>query len=99
MDTSLYSPKQAGFMNSLLKALYTYVPKPYAGRVLLYKCRTQPLYHLFEVDQAWSQIASRVDVVEVRGTHISIVREPYIRPIAEDCRERLSRFSSDAAKR
>jgi acyl transferase domain-containing protein/NADPH:quinone reductase-like Zn-dependent oxidoreductase len=89
MDTSYYSTTHAGFMNALFHALCTYVPKPYAGRVLLYKSRTQPLYHLLEVEPAWRKIATRVDAVEVRGTHVSIVREPYILPIAEDLRQRL----------
>jgi thioesterase domain-containing protein/acyl carrier protein len=89
MDTSYYSSTHAGFMNALFHALCTYVPKPYAGRVLLYKSRTQPLYHLLEVDRAWQKIAAHVDVVEVRGTHVSIVREPYILPVAEDLRQRL----------
>jgi thioesterase domain-containing protein len=77
-------------MNALFNALLAYMPKPYDGRVLLYKSRTQPLYHLLEVERSWSKIASSVDVVVVRGTHVSIVREPYINPIAQDLRKRLS---------
>jgi acyl transferase domain-containing protein/NADPH:quinone reductase-like Zn-dependent oxidoreductase/thioesterase domain-containing protein len=91
MDTSYYSPTHTGFMNALFDALCTYVPKPYAGRVLLYQSRTQPLYHLLEVDRAWQKIAAAVEVVEVRGTHVTIVREPYIVPIADDLRKRLSK--------
>jgi thioesterase domain-containing protein len=48
IDVSLYSPDQVGFMNALSSALRAYVPKPYAGRVLLYKARTQPLHHLLK---------------------------------------------------
>jgi thioesterase domain-containing protein len=90
MDLSDYSPSHIAFMNALYNALYTYVPKPYVGRVLVYKSRTQPLYHLLEVEHAWQALASQVGVVVVRGTHISIVREPYVRAIAEDLRHRLS---------
>ena len=43
---------------------------------------------------AWQEIASQVDVVVVRGTHVSIVREPYIVPIAADLRQRLSQHQT-----
>jgi thioesterase domain-containing protein/acyl carrier protein len=92
LDMSYYSPNQAGFMNALYKALCAYVPKRFEGRVVLYKSRTQPLYHLLEVDRAWSSIAAQVDVIVVPGTHVSIMREPYICPVAEDLRERLSKL-------
>jgi len=92
MDVSLYSPKQVAFMKAVYDALVAYVPKPFAGEVLLYQARTQPLYHLFELDRAWSRISSHVDVVTVRGTHVNIVQEPFIRPIGEDLRRRLSKY-------
>jgi hypothetical protein len=92
LDLSDYSPSQQAFMNALYNALLRYVPKPYASRALVYKARTQPLYHLWEVERAWRKIAVHVDIVVVRGTHESIVREPYIVPIAEDLRKRLERI-------
>jgi acyl transferase domain-containing protein/thioesterase domain-containing protein/NADPH-dependent curcumin reductase CurA len=92
MDTTHYSPNQMVFMNALYSALCRYVSRPYAGRILLYKSRTEPLYHLFEVERAWGAVAAEVDLVTVRGTHISLVKEPYVGPIAADLRERLSRM-------
>lgn len=90
MDLSHYSANHAGFMNALYRALCAYVPRRYDGRVLLYKSRAEPLYHLLEVEQAWRALASHLDVVVVRGTHISIVREPHIQEVAEDLRGRLA---------
>ena len=89
MDVSGYSPGHIAFMNALHRALDAYIPKRYPGRILLYKSRTQPLYHLLEVERAWQAIASDVDVVVVPGTHISIVREPYICAVVADLRKRL----------
>ncbi len=96
MDTSAFSDDQAGFMRALYHLLHVYVPKPYSGRVILYKATTQPLHHLFEVEGPWREIAAELDVVPVRGTHISIVQEPYVRTIAEDLRGRLSRLCAAA---
>jgi thioesterase domain-containing protein/acyl carrier protein len=90
MNVAGYSPGHIGFMNALYRALCAYGPQPYPGRVLVYKSRTQPLYHLLEVERAWQALASDVEVVIVPGTHISIVREPYIGKVAEDLRQRWS---------
>ena len=95
MDVSFYSPKQVAFMKAVYDALVAYVPKPFDGAVLLYKARTQPLYHLFELDRAWSKVTSQVDVVTVRGTHVNIVQEPFVRPLAEDLRRRLSKYHTE----
>jgi thioesterase domain-containing protein/NAD(P)-dependent dehydrogenase (short-subunit alcohol dehydrogenase family)/acyl carrier protein len=94
MDMSHYSPTQAGFMNAVYSDLCKYEAKPYPGRVVLYQSRTQPLYHLFEVDRAWLKVAAHVDVVVVPGTHVSIVQEPHIRVIADDVRDRLKNLDN-----
>jgi acyl transferase domain-containing protein/thioesterase domain-containing protein/NADPH-dependent curcumin reductase CurA/NAD(P)-dependent dehydrogenase (short-subunit alcohol dehydrogenase family)/acyl carrier protein len=93
LDTSHYSANLAGFMNALFAALNAYQPKEYPGRVLLYKARTQPLYHLLEVERAWRRAAAQLEVVEVRGTHISLATEPYVADIARHLRVRLNEFS------
>ena len=90
LDVSHFSPRLADFMNAVYDALCAYVPKPYNGRVLLYKSRSEPLYHLLEVERTWQKIAAQVDVVVVRGTHVSIVLEPYVHAVAEDLRKRLA---------
>ncbi len=92
MNTADFSKDYVAFMNAVYDALYRYVPKAYAGRVLLYQAKTQPLYHLLEVDRAWGRIARHLEVVKVRGTHVSLVREPLVRPIAAHLRHVLSTF-------
>jgi thioesterase domain-containing protein len=92
VDTSAFSDDQAGFMRSLYASLFQYVPRPYAGRVLVYMATTQPLYHLLGFEELWRQLAPEMEVVPVRGTHISIVVEPYVRAIADDLRVRLSKL-------
>ena len=96
MDVSHYSSTHVGYMNALYKALRAYVPRHYPGSILLYKSRTQPLYHLIEAERAWPAIASHVDVVVVPGTHISIVREPYVGAVAADLRQRIAAIRARA---
>ena len=74
----------------LYEATVRYVAKPYTGRVLLYQSRTEPLYHLFEVDRVWRRLASDVTIVSVGGTHLSMIREPHVRRLAADLKQRLA---------
>ena len=92
METSYFSDSQVKFMGALFNALHAYISKPYHGRVLLYKAKTEPLYHLLEVEKKWSKITSQLEVIPVRGTHDNIVREPYVRAVAESLREVLAAF-------
>jgi thioesterase domain-containing protein/acyl carrier protein len=92
VDTTAYSVNQTNFITALTNALYTYVPKPYAGRVLLYKSRTESLLDLWEVEEIWWKLASQVDLVEVPGTHVTIVQEPHLNPIADDLHKRLAQL-------
>ena len=98
MNTADFSKDYVAFMNAVYAALHRYVPRAYAGRVLLYQAKTQPLYHLLEVDRAWGRIARHLEVVKVRGTHISLVREPHVRPIAAHLRHVLSTFRAETGK-
>ena len=90
LDTSAFSDHQAEFMRTLHIRLHQYVPKPYSGPVVLYVATTQPLYHLLDVEMPWRAVSANIDVVPVRGTHISLIYEPYVRALAQDLRERLA---------
>jgi acyl transferase domain-containing protein/thioesterase domain-containing protein len=92
METSDFSDKHIQFLGALNNALHAYESQPYPGRVLLFKAKTGPLYHLLEVDKKWSQVVSQLEVVTVRGTHISIVREPNVRAVAETLTSVLARY-------
>jgi acyl transferase domain-containing protein/NADPH:quinone reductase-like Zn-dependent oxidoreductase/thioesterase domain-containing protein/NADP-dependent 3-hydroxy acid dehydrogenase YdfG/acyl carrier protein len=98
MDTSDFSDRQFQFMGALFSALHAYKAKPYPGRVLLFKARTEPLYHLLEVDKRWAKVARHLEVVPVKGTHDSVVREPYVRAVADQLKKALSAFHHDVAQ-
>jgi acyl transferase domain-containing protein/NADPH:quinone reductase-like Zn-dependent oxidoreductase/thioesterase domain-containing protein/NAD(P)-dependent dehydrogenase (short-subunit alcohol dehydrogenase family)/acyl carrier protein len=92
LDTSHFSDAQIKFMGALLAALYAFKARPYAGRVLLFKAKTEPLYHLLEVEKKWKTFAKDLEVVTVGGTHESIVREPYVRAVASALKPVLAAF-------
>ncbi len=90
MNLTAYSDKQAQFMRTLYTTFKNYVAKPYHGRVLLYQSRTEPLTHLFELDQVWRGVATDLEVVRVPGTHVSLIQPPNVQRIAAHLKQRLA---------
>lgn len=99
LDTSYHSEAQVSFMKEFFHVLTTYRTASYPGRVLLFAAETQPLYHLLEVELHWAKVASDLEVVPVRGTHESIIREPYLLPLAAHLRARLDELRAETAHR
>ena len=67
-----YSESAQLFFRAFYQVLHRYVPKPYNGRVVLYKAKTEGLFFLRETDRVWRSLAKEVEVVEVDGNHVSI---------------------------
>jgi hypothetical protein len=84
-----YSESAKAFMGAFYLTLRRYVPRRYNGRVLLYKCRLEPLLYLNEVDRKWKKIADNVEVVPVGGTHVMVMYEANVKPLAIHLDERL----------
>ncbi len=89
LDLSRVSDHQRVFMQQQYRALREYTPRPYAGRVILYRARTHPLFHLHESDRAWRTITKALDVKVIAGTHLTIVKPPLVSAIAADLKARL----------
>jgi thioesterase domain-containing protein len=84
-----FSAPALAFMEAFYAAVQHYIPSEYQGRVLLYQSRTEPLYHLLEVDRVWHKLASNLEVVRVKSAHASLLHEGRVLPIAEHLNERL----------
>jgi thioesterase domain-containing protein len=70
------SPEHVAFINTLFEIQFDYIPKEYPGRVLVYAAKTQELARLRYVAAAWRKVAPASEIVEVNGTHITIMRPP-----------------------
>ena len=64
-------------------ALENYTPKHYDGRITLFRARARPLLRVCGRDLGWSALAATVDVTVVPGSHVTMLREPYVRVIAD----------------
>lgn len=90
IDLSRYPLTQSSFMKRLYDALLEYAPKDYLGDVVAYEAKVKPLLRMPQVGKVWHKLAARSVTVSVEGTHLSLLREPYVNFIAEDLRKRIT---------
>jgi thioesterase domain-containing protein len=98
MDLSRYPPAQQSFINRLFSALWTYVPGKYPGEVIVYEAEVTQLLYLPQIARVWRHLAPKSEVVNILGTHIGMMREPYVDALANDMRRRLTGFFSHPAR-
>jgi thioesterase domain-containing protein len=72
----------------LLDAYYLYRPAPYVGKVILFRSESWLFYSGFRYARdamyGWSELAlGGVEVVSVPGNHLSLIREPAVKEVAE----------------
>lgn len=94
MDLTPYQPAHRLFINRLFNALFAYVPKEYSGNVVVYEAKITPLLYLPQIGYIWRKFAPQSEIVDIVGTHISMMREPYVDALARDVRGRIAEFFS-----
>jgi len=94
MDLSPYEPPHRLFIDRLFAALFAYVPKAYSGSVVVYEAKITPLLYLPQIGRTWRAFTPQAEVVDIIGTHISMMREPYVDSLAKDMRMRISEYFS-----
>ena len=71
-----------------IQALEGYRPKPYSGKVLLFR-PTQEI-EAAAPDLGWGKLAQNVELLSLPGDHFSIVRDPGVRRLAAELRQRIA---------
>jgi thioesterase domain-containing protein/acyl carrier protein len=80
------------------QALRNYVPCPYLGKVILFQSVKREQHEAFYTDpqKAWGKLAAGgLEVHEVPGDHISLIKEPHVQVLAEKLRDCLERAQVD----
>jgi thioesterase domain-containing protein len=79
-------------MATFWRAFCAYVPRPYGGRVTLFRAQTRSLFDHGDIDMGWRRFArGGVDVRIIPGHHESILREPHVRQLAVELKKALNR--------
>ncbi len=73
------------------EALRDYTPRPYPGRVTVFRTRRQPLFCSFDPELGWGALAGAgVDVRVIPGSTASVLKDPDARALAEALRRALA---------
>jgi amino acid adenylation domain-containing protein len=78
------------------KALMSYKPQTYPGRIIVFRARTRPLISTFEPKLGWERYATGgVQVVTIPGFHNDIIKEPHVHALAAAVRKALNRSTRE----
>ncbi|HEY9811879.1 MAG TPA: amino acid adenylation domain-containing protein [Halomicronema sp.] len=71
--------------NMIDQAIQNYEPQPYAGKVVLFRAMDCSQFEWYYTEpKLWSKIAvGELQVYEVSGDHLGILKEPYVTVLAE----------------
>jgi len=73
-----------------------YRPRPYDGRVLLFRRADRPTGEYCDAEYGWGGLASRLEIHEVPGNHIDMFLEPNVDALADKLRACLLDAHVDA---
>lgn len=89
-DLSAYSGHQRRLWESHVRALLNYRPRPYAGRIALFRPRVHSVLSSFDAQFGWGDLAAGGVMVNiVAGDHSNMLDEPHVRILAAGMRRRL----------
>jgi amino acid adenylation domain-containing protein len=75
-----------------------YVPPKFGGKITLFKLPRQPYFYVDDPYMGWGQrCLGGVEIQFIRSKHLRLLREPYVRDLAEKLREHLRRARGEAA--
>jgi amino acid adenylation domain-containing protein len=92
VDVSACSLASRAAMAARYQAYRAYTPRPYPGRVTLFRARVQPLLGCHRPDLGWGEMArGGGEVHVVPGNHATMLREPGVRALAASLSAALER--------
>jgi thioesterase domain-containing protein len=90
MDLSRFPAEQRAFIHRLWGALFTYMPRPYAGKVVVYEAAVKPLLEYPQTRRRWCALVPDVAVVGINGNHNTMLQAPSIGELVSDLKARLA---------
>jgi amino acid adenylation domain-containing protein/FkbH-like protein len=89
VDLSDFPKDQKELWEAHIRALIDFFPKPYPGKLTLFRSRGHQLFCSFDDQYGWGEFAGEVEVHVVPGAHESILEEPHVREVAHKIKECL----------
>src|ERR1044071_9360330 len=90
VDLSPYPQDQRRLWEMHIKALIKYHPRPYPGRVTLFRSPGHQLFCSLDEQYGWGELAEQgVAVKIVSGAHEQILEEPHVEGVARELERAL----------
>ena len=92
VDLEAYPESERPLWEAHIRCLMRYKPKPYPGKVTLFRSPGHPFLCSFDSRYGWGNLAmDGVDVHVVSGHHESILEEPYVKEVGAEMSRVLRR--------
>ncbi|HYC70106.1 MAG TPA: amino acid adenylation domain-containing protein [Opitutaceae bacterium] len=99
IDTSRFPEWELELWQAHLRAIERYRPRPYGGRVTLFRTRGHPFLCSFDPCFGWSGLAQGgVEIVPIPGAHEQIFMAPNVSELGARFREQLARSQNQTAR-
>jgi thioesterase domain-containing protein len=83
-----------------IRATELYRPKPYPGRIILFKAEEQKGFYGPDSELGWGDVAlGGVQIIDVPGDHMSLLEKPRVFQLANHLRAAMEASQLDAAKK
>ncbi|MEX0267857.1 amino acid adenylation domain-containing protein [Leptolyngbyaceae cyanobacterium UHCC 1019] len=73
-----------------IQATYRYKPQSYPNRITLFKAAEQPDSIQHDLTLGWDALAQAVQLHQVPGNHLSLLKQPHVQTLAQQLRRCLS---------
>ena len=78
-----------------IRWLRNYTVTPYDGRIVFYRARARLLTIVSGLEKEWETYSRGMDVYAIPGSHLDILKEPYVRVLAEKINAELQKLSEN----
>ena len=97
IDLSQIPARHHHLLQAHYRARAIYQPRPYAGKVTLFRTRRHSLFGPFDPEMGWGGLArGGLEIKEIEGFHANILQEPYVQLLAQQLKACLDQAQNNA---
>jgi aspartate racemase len=86
-----------GVITANLTAVKHYIPQTYSGKVTLFRATSKPVQSFDPLTYGWAAlVVGGVEVLEVPGTHLTLLKEPHVQHLAASLSNCINRTAGSS---